>query len=63
MKAGKSELKMFAVVRNAEGKPKFDDIFNIPPQIWDSLEPWERREIDVEINKRKQRGDTDGRYP
>lgn len=63
MQAGKAQFRLFALVRNAEGQPKFDDIFNIPLEIWDSLADHEKRAIETEILKRKQRGYTDGNYP
>lgn len=63
MDGQKAQFKMFALVRDAEGRPKFDDIFNIPVEIWDMLTDPERRAIETEILKRKQRGVTNGSYP
>jgi len=54
---------MYAIVRNAEGQPKFDDIFNIPLEIWDTLADHEKRAIETEILTRKQRGSENGSYP
>ena len=63
MDSTKAQFTVFAIVRNADGMPKFDNIFNIPIEIWDSLADHEKRAIETEILKRKQRGTTDGRYP
>jgi len=54
---------MFVLVRNAEGLPKFDDIHNIPIEIWDTLADHEKRAIETEILTRKQRGSENGSYP
>ena len=63
MDSHSAQFKVFALVRDAEGRPKFDDVFNIPIEIWDSLADHEKRAIETEILKRKQRGSTDGSYP
>jgi len=63
MDALEAQFKMFVLVRNAEGLPKFDDIFNIPLEIWDTLADHEKRAIETEILTRKQRGSENGSYP
>lgn len=37
---------VYGLVRDAQGRPKFDDIFSIPPSIWDMLTDDERAEIE-----------------
>ncbi len=44
--AGKSKIKAFGLVRDKNGKPKIDDINNIPTQIWDMLTNKEPEEIE-----------------
>ena len=39
------KVKAYALVRDAEGKPKFDDINNIPEPIWEMLTEDEKEEI------------------
>lgn len=63
MDSTKAQFRLFAIVRGADGQPKFDNIFDIPLEIWDSLADHEKRAIESEILKRKQRGTTDGSYP
>jgi len=63
MDSSKAQFTVFAIVRNADGQPKFDDIFNIPIEIWDGLADHEKRAIETEILTRQQRGSTDGSYP
>lgn len=63
MQPTKAQFKMYALVRGADGRPKFDDVFNVPIEIWDSLADHEKREIETEILKRKQRGLNHGSYP
>jgi len=46
MKTPESKLKIVAIVRDSDGKPKFDDINNIPDVIWQALEQSEREEIE-----------------
>lgn len=40
-----SEVKLFGLVRDKEGKPKFDDINNINPVIWSMLSFDEQAEV------------------
>jgi len=54
---------MFALVRDAEGRPKFDDIHNIPIEIWDSLADHEKRAIETERLERIKRGVENDSYP
>ena len=42
----KAKLNAVALVRDANGKPKFDDINNIPEEIWNQLTPVEQEEIE-----------------
>ena len=63
MQGKRAQFRGYALVRNAEGKPKFDDIFNIPVEIWLTLADHEKREIETAIIKRNLRGDKDGSYP
>ena len=44
--AQKAKLRVFGLVRDKNGKPKFDDIFNIPEDIWNMLTPEEQEEIE-----------------
>ena len=39
------KVQMFGLVRDKNGKPKFDDIYNIPQTIWDMLTPEEKQKI------------------
>ena len=47
-KAGK--IKGYGLVRDKDGRPKFDDIHNIPTPIWDMLTAAEQQEIENERN-------------
>ena len=40
------KIKLYGLVRDATGRPKFDDIFDIPGPIWDMLTPAEQAEIE-----------------
>lgn len=40
----------FAIVRDKNGKPKFDDIYNIPQGFWNSLTTEEQEVIKNERN-------------
>lgn len=44
-KYNQGKIKAFVLVRDAKGKPKFDDINNIPEPIWNMLTPVEQEEI------------------
>lgn len=37
---------VYGLVRDSQGRPKFDDINNIPAQIWDMLTEDEQAEIE-----------------
>lgn len=37
---------VYGLVRDAQGRPKFDDIFNIPAPIWDMLTEDEQADIE-----------------
>lgn len=52
MKVGAKPGKVTAwcLVRDSQGRPKFDDIFNIPQPLWDSLTPEDKRYIENERN-------------
>lgn len=63
MKATKAQFTAYVLVRNAEGQPKFDDIYHIPIELWDSLADHEKHAIESEILKRKQRGEFNTAYP
>lgn len=39
-------MTAFGLVRDANGKPKIDDIFNIPEPIWNLLTEDEQQEIE-----------------
>jgi hypothetical protein len=43
--AQKGKFKAYGLVRDANGKPKIDDIHNIPGPIWDMLTTAEKEEI------------------
>lgn len=40
------KLKLFGLVRDKHGKPKFDDLNNILKPIWDMLTREEQQEIE-----------------
>ena len=46
VKTQPGKFKAFGLVRDKDGKPKIDDINNIPKQIWDMLTETEQQEID-----------------
>jgi hypothetical protein len=48
--AKKARIKAWCLVRGPDGKPKFDDIFNIPKEFWDSLTDEDKRYIENERN-------------
>ena len=39
------KMKGYALVRDKDGRPKIDDIHNIPGPIWDMLTAAEQQEI------------------
>ena len=41
-----AKFKGFALVRDANGAPKFDDIFNIAPEFWSALTESEQAAIE-----------------
>lgn len=41
----KAKIKAFALVRNKDGKPRIDDIKNIPLGIWELLTDKEKQEV------------------
>jgi hypothetical protein len=43
--ASKAEVKAYGLVRNAEGKPQFADINNIPDPFWNMLTDEEKQEV------------------
>lgn len=43
--ANPGKIEMFALIRDANGKPKIDDPTNIPKPIWDLLTTEEQEEI------------------
>lgn len=45
-------VKMSALVRDKEGKPKFDDPENIPPELWELLTTSEKEAIKNGSNTR-----------
>ena len=45
-----STLKVVALVRDKNGKPKFDNINNIPDYFWDQLSDTEKEDIRNERN-------------
>lgn len=53
MKAQRGNLKAVGLVRDENGKPKFDDITNIHPAIWELLTNEEKREIQYELHTRE----------
>jgi len=44
----KAKMRGYLLVRDVNGKPKFDDIFNIPDQFWGALTPTEQAVIQKE---------------
>jgi hypothetical protein len=45
VKTAPGKFKAFGLVRDKDGRPKFDDINNIPEPIWAMLTDEEREEI------------------
>lgn len=45
VKAGKPKIGLFALVRDKNGKPKFDKTDNIHPELWKLLTDEEKEEI------------------
>jgi len=45
VKVQPGELKMFGLIRDKDGKPKIDDINDIPDPIWNMLTDKEQQEI------------------
>lgn len=50
MKAYPGKVTAFCLVRDRHGKPRFDDINNIPEPIWQMLTPEEQKDIENERN-------------
>lgn len=48
--AKKIKIKGYGLVRGPDGKPKFDDINNIPEVFWNMLTDAEKQEIEDERN-------------
>jgi len=48
--ADRGTLKGYFLVRDKDGKPKFDDIFNIADEFWNDLTEQEQQDI---IKERK----------
>ena len=46
MNTGTGKLRAVALVRDASGKPKFNDINNIPKVFWDMLTEKEKEEVE-----------------
>jgi hypothetical protein len=44
------KVKVYALVRDKNGKPKIDDPENIPAEIWDALTDDEKLEIENGCN-------------
>jgi len=40
------KVQLFGLVRDKNGNPKIDDIYNIPDPIWDMLTPAEQADIE-----------------
>lgn len=51
MLTGNSGLKAYLLVRDPNGKPKFDNINNIEPEYWGMLTESEKSEIQQERKK------------
>jgi len=47
-KAKASNFKGYLLVRDKDGKPKFDDIFNIPTYFWNTLTESEKSVVENE---------------
>jgi hypothetical protein len=45
MITGTSGARAWVLVRDADGRPKFDNIHGIPPEIWRMLIDDEQREV------------------
>ena len=43
--AGKATWRGFGLVRDAQGRPKFDSLQGIPPEIWRMLTADEQEEV------------------
>lgn len=41
----KAKIKAYALVRDKDGNPKFDNVRNIPASIWNSLTAKEQSDI------------------
>ena len=50
--SGRGKWTGYALVRDKDGRPKFDDLNNIPQQIWDMLTEDEQQEIQNGRNTR-----------
>jgi len=48
----KGKVQLFGLVRDKDGKPKIDDIHNIPEPIWNMLSKSEQQEIENGRNSR-----------
>ena len=51
-KSGEGKWKGYGLVRDKNGRPKFDDTTNIPQQLWDMLTEDEQQEIQDGRNTR-----------
>lgn len=52
VKTQAGKFKAFGLVRDKDGRPKIDDIHNIPDPIWDMLTEAEQQEIENVRNSR-----------
>ena len=57
LEAGAGKARFVAIVRDKQGKPKFDDIHGIPLVLWDKLTAAEKREIRRNGGYPSKRGD------
>jgi hypothetical protein len=47
VKTKPGKITAYGIVRDRNGKPRFDNINNIPAQIWDMLTDDEKQEIEI----------------
>jgi hypothetical protein len=45
MKINKSKCKGYVLIRDKNGNPKIDDIYNIPKKMWELLTTEEQKQI------------------
>jgi len=50
LKSRRGKIVAYCLVRDKQGKPKFDDIMNIPEPIWNMLTTGEKQDIKHERN-------------